>query len=152
MSDDWAENMLAKIDKKRKLAKEETKVFVQNLQTKKTETEAKAENFLDLLIDSKGIKPEEYQQKKQKLLNKKLDIQQIIKDFKQKRNNWLEPIKEMILVGSQAKILLLQSNNQEILVFLKNINSSFILKDKNPICAKNRLASPHKGRTNKDIS
>jgi len=53
-----------------------------------------------------------------------------IKDFEQKGNNWLEPMKEMILASSQAKILLSQSDNQEIRAFLKNIGSNFILKDK----------------------
>jgi site-specific DNA recombinase len=69
LPDDWSKNILAEIDKEREQAKEETKVFVQNLQTKKTEIEAKAENLLDLCIGGKGIEPEEYQQKKQKLLN-----------------------------------------------------------------------------------
>ena len=130
LPDNWAENMLAEIDKEREQAKEETKVFVQNLQAKKTEIEVKAENLLDLFISGKGIEPEEYQQKKQKLLNEKLNIQQKIKDFEQKGNNWLEPMKEMILASSQAKILLSQSDNQEIRAFLKNIGSKFILKDK----------------------
>jgi len=39
-------------------------------------------------------------------------------------------MKKMILASSQAKILLSQSDNQEIRVFLKNIGSNFILKDK----------------------
>jgi hypothetical protein len=130
LPDDWAENMLAEIDKEREQAKEETKIFVQNLQAQKIEIEAKAENLLDLFIGGKGIEPEEYQLKKQKLLNEKLYIQQKIKDFEQKGNNWLEPMKEMILASSQAKILLSQSDNQEIRAFLKNIGSNFILGQK----------------------
>ena len=50
-----------------------------------------------------------------------------IKDFEQKGNNWLEPMKEMILASSQAKILLSQSDNQQIRSFLKNVGSNFIL-------------------------
>ena len=130
LPDEWANNMLVEIDKEREQAKEETKVFVQNLQAQKTEIETKAENLLDLFIGGKGIELEEYQAKKQKLLNEKLDIQQKINDFEQKGNNWLEPMKEMILASSQAKILLSQSDNQEIRAFLKNIGSNFILKDK----------------------
>ncbi len=124
--------MLDEIEKEREQeqVKEETKVFVQNLQAKKTEIEAKAENLLDLFISRKGIESEDHQQKKQKLLNEKLDIQQKIKDFEQKGNNWLKPMKEMILASSQAKILLSQNDNQEIRAFLKNIGSNFILKDK----------------------
>ena len=95
LPDEWANNMLAEIGKEREQAKEETKVIVQNLREQKTEIEAKVENLLDLFIGGKGIEPEEYQQKKQKLLNEKLNIQQKIKDFEQKGNNWLEPMKEI---------------------------------------------------------
>ena len=130
LPDDWAKNMLIEIDKEKEQAREETKVFVQNLQTQKTEIESKAENLLDLFIGGKGIEPEEYQAKKLKLLNEKQDIWGRIRDFEQKGNNWLEPMKEMILASSQAKILLSQSDNQEIRAFLKNIGSNFILKDK----------------------
>ena len=130
LPDDWANNMLAEIDKEKEQAREETKVFVQNLQTQKVEIESKAENLLDLFIGGKGIEPEEYQAKKAKLLNEKQDILGKIRDFEQKGNNWLEPMKEMILASSQAKILLLQSDNQEIRAFLKNIGSNFTLKDK----------------------
>jgi hypothetical protein len=70
---------------------------------------------------------------KSKLLNEKLEIEQKIRDFEQKGNNWLEPMKEMILASSQAKILLSQSDNQQIRSFLKNVGSNFILKDKNSI-------------------
>ena len=73
---------------------------------------------------------EEYQAKKQKLLNEKLDIEQKIRDFEQMGNNWLEPMKEMIFEANQAKILLSQGDNQQILTFLKNVGSNFILKDK----------------------
>ncbi len=89
------------------------------------------ERLLDLYIEGKGIEPEEYQSKKQKLLNERPEIQQKIKDFEQTGNNWLEPMKEMILASSQAKILLSQSDNSQIRTFLKNIGSNFILKGKN---------------------
>jgi len=39
-------------------------------------------------------------------------------------------MKEMILASSQTKFLLLQSDNREIRVFLKNIGSNFILREK----------------------
>src|SRR3989344_4443867 len=94
LSDDWAQNMLAEIEKEREQTQVETKIFVQNLQTQKA------------------------------------DIEQKIRDFEQKGNNWLEPMRKMILASSQAKILLSQSDNQEIRSFLKNIGSNFILKDK----------------------
>ena len=88
------------------------------------------DKLLDLFIDGKGITPEEYQAKKQKMLNGKLDIEQKIRDFEQTGNNWLEPMREVILLSSQAKILLLQGDKIEIRQFLKNVGSNFILKGK----------------------
>ena len=104
LPDDWTKNMLAEIDKEKEQAKVESSSFVQNLQKQKTEVEQKMDKLLDLFIEGKGISPEEYQAKKSKLLNEKLDIEQKIRDFEQKGNNWLEPMKEMILASSQAKI------------------------------------------------
>ncbi len=127
---DWANNMLAEIDKEKGQAREETKVFVQNLQVQKVEIEQKMDKLLDLFIDGKGVTPEEYQVKKQKMLNEKLDIEQKIRDFEQTGNNWLEPMREVILLSSQAKILLSQGDKTEIRQFLKNVGSNFILKGK----------------------
>jgi DNA invertase Pin-like site-specific DNA recombinase/DNA-binding XRE family transcriptional regulator len=127
LPDDWAENMLAEIDKEKEQAKLESLSFVQNLQKERLEVEQKMDKLLDLFIEGKGISPEEYQAKKSKLLNEKLEIEQKIRDFEQKGNNWLEPMKEMILASSQAKILLSQSDNQQIRSFLKNVGSNFIL-------------------------
>ena len=120
LPDDWAENMLAEIDKEKKQARLEGLSVVQKLQKEKLEVEQRMDKLLDLFIEGKGISPEEYQAKKSKLLNEKIDIEQKIRDFEQKGNNWLEPMKEMILASSQAKILLSQGDNQQIRSFLKN--------------------------------
>ncbi|PIS40034.1 MAG: hypothetical protein COT32_01945, partial [Candidatus Nealsonbacteria bacterium CG08_land_8_20_14_0_20_36_22] len=128
--DDWAENMFTELDKEKEQAKRDSENFVQNLQKEKTEVEQKIENLLDLYIEGKGLAIEEYQTKKQKLLNEKLDIEQKIRDFEQMGNNWLEPMKEMIFEAKQAKILLSQGDNHQILTFLKNVGSNFILKGK----------------------
>ena len=130
LPDDWANNMLAEIDKEKEQAKLESLSFVQNLQKEKVEVEQKMDKLLDLFIEGKGISPEEYQAKKSKLLNQKLEIEQKIRDFEQKGNNWLEPMKEMIIASSQAKILLSHGDKTEIRQFLKNVGSNFILKDK----------------------
>ena len=83
-----------------------------------------------LYIEDGVLTLEEYQAKKQKLLNEKLDIEQKIRDFEQSGNNWLEPMREMIFEAKQAKILLSQGDNYQIREFLKNVGSNFILKDK----------------------
>ena len=130
LPDDWAENMFAEIDKEKVGAKEESEVFVQNLRQQKSEVEQKIEKLLDLYIAGGALTLEEYQTKKQKLLNEKLDIEQKIRDFEQMGNNWLEPMRKMIFEAKQAKILLSQGDNQQVLTFLKNVGSNFILKGK----------------------
>ncbi|PIZ69915.1 MAG: hypothetical protein COY10_00575, partial [Candidatus Portnoybacteria bacterium CG_4_10_14_0_2_um_filter_43_36] len=128
--DDWAKNMLAELDKEKGQAKRDGEIFVQNLHQQKSEVEQKIEKLLDLYITGGALSIEEYQSKKQKLLNEKLDIEQKLRDFEQAGNNWLEPMKKMIFEAKQAKILLSQGDNQQILTFLKNVGSNFILKGK----------------------
>jgi hypothetical protein len=130
LPDDWAENMFAELDKEKEQAKREGEIIVQNLKRQKAEIEQKIEKLLDLYIAGGSLTIEEYQAKKQKLLNEKLDIEQKIRDFEQSGNNWLEPMREMIFEAKQAKILLSQSDNYQIREFLKNVGSNFILKDK----------------------
>ncbi len=130
LPDRWAKNMLAELDKEKEQAKKDGENFVQNLQNQKAEVERKIERLLDLYISGGDLTLEEYQAKKQKLLNEKLDIEQKLRDFEQIGNNWLEPMRKMIFEAKQAKILLSQGDNQQILTFLKNVGSNFILKDK----------------------
>ena len=130
LPDDWAENMLAELDKEKEQAKKDGENFVQNLQNQKAEVERKIEKLLDLYISGGALTLEEYQAKKQKLLNEKLDIEQKLRDFEQMGNNWLEPMRKMIFEAKQAKILLSQGDNSQIREFLKNVGSNFILKDK----------------------
>ncbi len=70
--------------------------FVQNLKTRKAEVEQKIDRLLDIYIEGKGISLDEFQVKKAKLLGEKADIEQEIRDFEQKGNNWLEPMREVI--------------------------------------------------------
>ena len=130
LPDDWAENMLAELDKEKEQAKKDGENFVQNLKNHKAEIEQKIEKLLDLYIAGGALTLEEYQAKKQKLLNEKLDIEQKLRDFEQMGNNWLEPMRKMIFEAKQAKILLSQGDNQQTLTFLKNVGSNFILKGK----------------------
>ena len=119
-----------RVRQKKEQAKKDGENIVQNLQNQKTEVEQKIEKLLDLYISGGALNLEEYQAKKQKLLNEKLEIEQKLSDFEQMGNNWLEPMREMIFKARQAKILLSQGDNQQILTFLKNVGSNFILKDK----------------------
>ena len=127
--DDWAENVLAELDREKTSIQNEGLSFVQNLKSRKTEVEQKIDRLLDIYIES-GLARDEYQAKKAKLLNEKADIDQEIRDFEQKGNNWLEPMREVILLSSQAKIFLSQGDKTQIRAFLKNVGSNFMLNSK----------------------
>jgi len=77
--DDWAENMLLELDKEKEQTKKDSENLVQNLRQQKAEVEQKIEKLLDLYIAGGALTLEEYQAKKQKLLNEKLDIKQKIR-------------------------------------------------------------------------
>ena len=95
--------MLAELDREKASIQNEGVSFVQNLKSQKVEVEQKIDRLLDIYIEGKGISPDEYQAKKAKLLGEKADIDQEIRDFEQKGNNWLEPMREVILLSSQAQ-------------------------------------------------
>ena len=118
--------MLAELDREKVSIQNEGVSFVQNLKDRKAEVEQKTDRLLDIYIEGKGISPDEYQAKKAKLLNEKADMDQEIRDFEQKGNNWLEPMREVILLSSQAKILLSQGDKTQIRAFLKNVGSNFM--------------------------
>ena len=153
LPDNWAENMFAEIDKEKDQAKKDGKSFVQNLQKQKLEVEQKIEKLLDPYIASGTLTLEEYPAKKQKLLDEKLEIEQKLRNFEQSGSNWLEPMREMIFEAKQAKILLSQGDNQQILTFLKNVDSNFILKDKKlNFCFKSGLRTLTEGEPTKTFS
>ena len=141
--------MLAELDHEKESIQNEGVSFVQNLKTQKAKIEQKIYRLLDIYIEGKGISPEEYQAKKAKLLDEKADIEQEIRDFEQKGNNWLEPMREVILLSSQAKILLSQGDKTQIRAFLKNVGSNFMLNSKRlEISPKNGWRGPRAGGAN----
>ncbi|MDP2683989.1 MAG: hypothetical protein Q8P20_02925, partial [bacterium] len=93
----------------------------------------KCEEKLDKLLDEKldeTIDKEEYILKKNKILNKKLEFEEKLKDFERKGSHWLEPAKNFILEVKQAKIIASQENLSVKRDFLKKIGSNRILRDK----------------------
>ena len=126
----WKNKMLLELTREKTKNEKQNKVFVQNLQNQKIEIEKKLDKLLDLFIETKAITPEEYQAKKQKFINEKIEIENKISDFEQKGNNRLEPIKEIIYKACQAKKIANSGDLSNIREFLKNIGSNFILKGK----------------------
>ena len=125
----WAEKMLAKLDKEQKQENDKSKTFAQNLKSQIKQCEEKLNKLLDIHLQD-TITRDEYIIKKQKILNQKVAISEKLKDFEQKGNYWLEPIKNFIFEAKQAKIIALQENLFEKRDFLKKIGSNRILRER----------------------
>ena len=128
--DDWSKNMLAELDREKENIQNESVSLVQNLKTQKVEIGQKIDRLLDIYIEGNILSSEEYQTKKTILLNEKADIEQEIRDFGQMGKRRLEPIREVILLSSQAKTVLSQGDKAQIHAFLKNVGSNFMLNSK----------------------
>ena len=121
--------VLAELEKEESQAKEQAKTTVQNLKTDLFEIESKLEKLLDVFLDE-VISTEDYKARKEKLLIRKIELVEKIKDFEQKGLSWLEPAREFVLSLNQATKLLESENKTEMTSFLKNIGSNCILQNR----------------------
>ncbi|MBI1812760.1 recombinase zinc beta ribbon domain-containing protein [Candidatus Peregrinibacteria bacterium] len=127
LPDDWAENMLCKLDEEKDQTHSDCRAAVRCLGNEKRQIEHKLEKFLDMKLEGM-IETEEYIPKKNKLLQRKADLDQRIRNSERNGNEWLEPMKEFVMQSSQAKKLLSQDDPQEFRAFLKTIGSNVLLK------------------------
>ncbi len=123
LPEDWAEPMLAQLETDEASTAQSDAVFAQNL---KNEVKA-CEEKLDMLLDAhleKTITGEEYTAKKNKILARKIEIEQKLKDFERQGNRWLERTRNLILAAHQAKNTALGENFDEKQNFLKKVGSN----------------------------
>ena len=120
--------VLAELEKDGVRAKEQAKISVQNLKAELGQIEQKLEKLLDVYLNE-VISTEEYTSRKQKILTRKLELQEKIRDFEQKGLSWLEPARNFVLKLNQTEELRRSENYQEMPTFLKNIGSNHILQN-----------------------
>ena len=128
LSNQDTEKVLTELEKEKARVKEQTKIVVQNLKKEFAEIETKLEKLLDAYLNE-VISTEEYTNKKQKILTRKLELQEKIRDFEQKGLSWLEPAREFVLKLNYAEKLRNSDNFPEMRTFLKNIGSNHILRN-----------------------
>ena len=93
----------------------------------------KVESQLEKLLDAylAGIiVADEYTPRKQKILTRKIELNEKIQDFEQNGVSWVEPAREFILSLNQANILIQSTEKKELAAFLKNIGSNRILQNR----------------------
>ena len=128
LPDDWTDNVLNKLNKEEFVQKSDHRAAVQLLKSEKKEIEKKLEELLDLRLDG-TISNDEYLGKKNKLVSKKVDLDQKIARRERNHCEWLEPCRQMIIRSKKAKSLLHTSDLREIPTFLKQAGLNWALKE-----------------------
>jgi DNA invertase Pin-like site-specific DNA recombinase len=129
LSSQDTEKVLAELEKDELRAKEQAKITVQNLKVELLQINKKLEKLMDVYLNE-VISTEEYTFQKQKILTRKLELQEKIKDFEQKGLSWLEPAREFVLKLNYAEKARKSGNYAEMTTFLKNIGSNYILQNR----------------------
>jgi len=126
LSSQDTKKVLKELENDEQKVKKEMVGYVQNLKGEMADIETKLEKLLSAYLDE-IISAEEYTDQKQKLLTKKIELKEKIKDFEEKGASWLEPAKNFVLNLNYAQKLVLSQNKSEMTTFLKNIGSNHIL-------------------------
>ena len=130
LPDSWTKIMIAELNKEKDKTEQAHFSFVQNLKSQIKEYKDKLDKLLDLQL-SGAISVEEYAEKKQKILNQKIEISEKLKDFQRKGYSWLEPAKSFILRANEAKNVASGTDLLEKAEFLKKVGSNLVLMDRN---------------------
>ena len=123
MPDDWREKYLAKVGKWEKENSQSSNLFAQNLKTELSAIKTKIDRLMDGYLEG-SFELVEFQEKKNKLMAEKKDIEEKLSDFERKGNHWLELTRNWVSEANQAKNLVLSENFEEMKNFLKTIDSN----------------------------
>ena len=122
--------MIAELDKEKDKAERADFSFVEKMKSQIKECKDRLDKLLDLQL-SGTISIEEYAEKKQKILNQKIEISEKLKVFQRKGYSWLEPAKNFILSANEAKKVASGTDLAEKAQFLKKVGSNLVLQDQN---------------------
>ncbi|MCF7815868.1 MAG: hypothetical protein K9M46_02470 [Candidatus Pacebacteria bacterium] len=121
--------MLKELDK---WEQEETLVShsdVQNLSDKLKANEARMEKLVSAYLDG-DIPKEIYLKKKDESMRASLTFKSQKKDFEQRRNTWVEPLREWVMDTKQATFLSSSTDFNEIASFVQKIGTNHTVRDK----------------------
>ena len=129
LSDDWLENILRELDKDKDTFSQSSLTHLQNLQAKINEIDAKISKLIDLYLQG-SLSLEEYNLKKNELVNLKKDLQEKIGDFADKGNNRFEQARRFVTTLNEGSYAIRGGNLESQKEFLKKIGSNCILKER----------------------
>ena len=123
LPDVWREKYLTKLKEWGQENRQSSNLFAQNLKTELSVIKTKIDRLMDGYLEG-SFELVEFQEKKNKLMAEKKDIEEKLSDFERKGNHWLELTRNWILEANQAKNLTLSENFSEMKNFLKTIGSN----------------------------
>ena len=118
LPNNWAEKMLAEVEKWGTNEKENSQNLLQNLETEIEETKQKLDKLVSGYLDG-IIEKEIYLQKKEDLIKIKIALEAKKEDFRKGKRNWLEPLKNWILELKQVQNLASNGDFHQIAEFFK---------------------------------
>ncbi|MBI4253341.1 recombinase family protein [Candidatus Uhrbacteria bacterium] len=129
---DWSESMIAELEREKEDDELCHKEVTQNLKKEIEGIQEKLDVLLDAHLES-TISRDEYIAKKHKILNKKVELTEKVKDFERRGDATLEPITQFIFRANQAETVALQRNFSEMKNFLKNLHSNRRLAERRAV-------------------
>jgi len=121
---DWAENIIAEIEKEKSENAQSSESFAQNLKEKISIIDEKLERLMNAYLEN-AVSLLEYQENKNNLVQQKQILKDKIAAFEQKRGNWFEPAIRFVNEAKSAEILAKSRNLEEKKDFLKKLGSNF---------------------------
>ena len=110
--------------------KEKSSGIISNYQLQLKEIEEKTDRLLEGYLD-KVISPEDYQKKKNEIVETKSLLNSKIKEISQNGVEWLEPFQEFVNSALSAhKIARAKNSCHDLSIMAKTVGSNFFLKDR----------------------
>jgi DNA invertase Pin-like site-specific DNA recombinase len=125
-----AEKFLEWAKRDAKKEKQKSASFVNNLTRQQKQTEEKLDRLLEGYLD-RVISPEDYQKKKNNLVQEKLLLDSRIEEVSEKGNEWLEPFQQFVKSAvNSAKIARAKKNDHDLAIMVKTVGSNFFLTER----------------------
>ena len=129
ISDLWAKKILESLNKEEEADREKAMEVLTNLKSEIAELDKKIDKLLEAYLEN-IVSVEEYQTKKQNLIEMKSQIKQKIAEIEETQSFWLEPARKFILSCQEAKIIAETQKFGELFVYLQKVGANFLLSDK----------------------
>jgi len=120
LPDVWRDKYLAKLDKREDDSLKSSDLFAQKVKREIDSIKAKINRLTDAYLNE-ALELNEYQEKKNELVDKKKTLEERLTDFERKGNRWLKLTRNWIIEANQARNIALKEDYVGMKKFLKRI-------------------------------